>query len=176
MQNIHVLVIINWVMRAPPVSAHATGGKKARLDVGTWDHFNVNFTYPADVHVSFNSTQFKGSYDAKTQRFFGTKGYAEASFGKGGVRIVGAEPWDAMVEEGLKGSVARKASAFLESIRTGALVNEVAMGVDSTLTAILARTAAYEARERTWDDVARSRARWKEKVDLTPFAPARRTS
>jgi predicted dehydrogenase len=175
-QNIHVLDIVNWVLRGHPLSAHATGGKKARLDVGTWDHFNVNFTYPGDVHVSFNSTQFKGSYDAKTQRFFGTKGYAEASFGKGGVRIVGPEPWDAMVEEGLKGSVARKAAAFIDSIRTGALVDEVAMGVDSTLTAILARTAAYEGRERTWEDVANSRARWKEKVDLSRFASERRTS
>jgi predicted dehydrogenase len=176
-QNIHVLDIVNWVMRAHPVSAQAIGGKKARLDVDTWDHFNVNFVYPGDVHVSFNSTQFKGSYDAKTQRFFGTRGYAEASFGKGGVRIVGADPWDAMVDGGLKGADTRKAAAFIESIRTGALVDEIAGGVDSTLTAILARTAAYDARPRTWDEVAGSGARWKEKVDLSPFAPAgRRTS
>lgn len=175
-QNIHVLDIVNWVMRAHPVSAHAIGGRKARLDVGTWDHFNVNYTYPGDVHVSFNSTQFKGSYDAKTQRFFGTRGYAEASFGKGGVRIVGEEPWDAAVEEGLKNSVARKAAAFIESVRTGNLANEVGNGVDSTLTAILGRTAAYEGRGKTWDEVAGSRARWKDKVDLAPLAAARRTS
>jgi predicted dehydrogenase len=175
-QNIHVLDIVNWVMRAHPVSAHATGGRKARLDVDTWDHFNVNYTYPGDVHVSFNSTQFKGSYDAKTQRFFGTRGYAEASFGKGGVRIVGEEPWDACAEEGLKGSLARKAAAFVEGVRTGNLANEIANGVDSTLTAILGRTAAYEGRERTWDEVAASRARWKEKVDLGPLADGRRRS
>jgi len=175
-QNIHVLDIVNWVLRGHPLSAHATGGKKARLDVETWDHFNVNFTYPGDVHVSFNSTQFKGSYDAKTQRFFGTKGYAEASFGKQGVRIVGGEPWEAGVEEGLKDSVARKADAFVESVRTGALVNEVANGVDSTLTAILARTAAYDGRERTWAEVAGSKARWKEKVDLGQLSATRSTT
>ena len=175
-QNIHVLDIVNWVMRGHPISAQATGGKKARLDVQTWDHFNVNFTYPGDVHVSFNSTQFKGSYDAKTQRFFGTRGYAEASFGKQGVRIVGEEPWEAGIEEGLKDSVARKAADFLEGLRTGALVNEVANGVHSTLTAILARTAAYDGRERTWDEVAGSRARWKDKVDLGPLSAARRTT
>ena len=59
-------------------------------------------TYPGNVHVSFNSTQFKGSYDATTQRFFGTKGYAEANFGKDGVRIVGDEPWDAGATDGLR--------------------------------------------------------------------------
>lgn len=169
-QNIHVIDIVNWVMRGHPVSAQATGGKKARLDVDCWDHFTVNFTYPGDVHVSFNSTQFKGSFDGKTQRFFGTKGYAEASFGKGGVRIVGEEPWDAGVEEGLKDSVTKKTAAFIESIRTKNLINEVPAGVESTLTAILGRTAAYEDEERTWDKVASSNARWNEKLDLSRLA------
>ena len=45
-QNIHVLDIVNWVMRGHPVCARATGGKKARLDVDCWDHFNVVYTYP----------------------------------------------------------------------------------------------------------------------------------
>jgi predicted dehydrogenase len=170
-QNIHVVDIVNWVMRGHPVAASAAGGKKARLDVDCWDHFNVNFTYPGDVHVSFNSTQFKGSYDAKTQRFLGTKGYAEASFGKGGVRIVGEEPWDAGIEEnGLKDSVTLKAAAFLESIRTKNYLNEVSAGVESTLAAILGRTAAYEGEERTWDKVASSNARWNEKLDLGRLA------
>jgi myo-inositol 2-dehydrogenase / D-chiro-inositol 1-dehydrogenase len=175
-QNIHVLDIVNWVMRGHPVSAVATGGKKARLDVDTWDHFNVTYTYPGGAHVSFNSTQFKGSYDAKTQRFLGTRGYAEANFGKGGVRIVGEEPWESPAEEGLKGSVARKAAAFLESVRTGSLLNEVAVGVESTLTAILGRTAAYEGEERTWDKVAGGNARWKEKIALGSLAAERKTS
>lgn len=178
-QNIHVIDIVNWVMRAHPVSAQAIGGKKARMDVDCWDHFNVNLTYPGNVHVSFNSTQFKGSYDAKTQRFLGTKGYAEASFGRGGVRIVGEEPWDAGLgpeEGGLKDSVELKTAAFLESIRTKKLLDEVAMGVDSTVTAILGRTAAYEGRDRTWDEVAGSHARWKEKVDIASLAAAGRNS
>jgi predicted dehydrogenase len=169
-QNIHVLDIVNWALRSHPVSAVARGGKKVRQDVDTWDHYTVLYSYPRGVHVSFNSTQFKGSYNAKTQRFFGTKGYAEASFGKGGVRIVGEEPWEAQAEEGLKGSVERKAAAFIESIRTGNLLDEVQGGVESTLTAILGRTAAYDGRERTWDEIAGSKARWKEKVDLGPLA------
>jgi myo-inositol 2-dehydrogenase/D-chiro-inositol 1-dehydrogenase len=172
-QNIHVIDIVNWVMRAHPTSVLATGGKKARLDVDCWDHFTTTFTYPGNVHVSFNSTQFKGSYDGKTQRFFGTRGYAEASFGKGGVRIVGENPWDAGVEEGFKDAGARKVAAFLDSIRTKNYLDDVAMGVQSTLTAILARTAAYEGEERTWQKVADSNARWKERVDLSPLDPRR---
>jgi len=173
-QNIHVLDIVNWALRAHPVSAVATCGKKARLDVDCSDHFSVTYTYPGNVHVSFNSTQFKGSYDAKTQRFLGSKGYAEASFGKGGVRIVREDdPWDAGVEEGLKDAVALKAAAFLESIRTKSLLDEVPGGVESTLTALLGRTAAYEGRERTWEELVGSHARWKERVDISSLAPGR---
>ena len=174
-QNIHVIDIVNWVMKGHPLSAQASGGKKARLDVDCWDHFNVVFTYPGNVHVSFNSTQFKGSYDARTQRFFGTKGYAEASFGKEGVRIVGDNPWDGGIDA-FKDSVALKTAAFLESIRTKNLLNEVSSGVDSTLSAILARTAAYETEERTWEKVAGGNTRWKEKVDIASLATSERRS
>lgn len=172
-QNIHVLDIVNWVTRAHPLSATATGGRKARLDVDTWDHYNVTFVYPGNLHVSFNSTQYgKNSYSSQTQRFLGTKGYAEASFSKSGVRIVGEEPWDAGVEDGLKDSVARKVTAFLESVLTKNLVNETAQGVESTLTAILGRTAAYERKEQSWDDIARSNDRWKERVDISSLRSA----
>lgn len=166
-QNIHVLDVVNWVTQAHPVSALATGGKKARMDVDCWDHYNVVYTYPGGLHVSFASTQFKNSFDGRAQRFQGTNGYAEASFGKGGVRIAGEEPWDPGVEEGSAQAVPRKVAAFLDGIRTKSLQNEIPGGVESTFTAILGRTAAYDGKERTWDQVAGGDARWNESVDLS---------
>ena len=164
-QNIHVLDIVNWVLRSHPTTAAANGGKKARLDVDTWDHYNVVYTYPGNVHVSFGSTQFNKSFDQRAQRFMGTKGYAEAHFGKGGVRIVGDNPWESEIPEGYAESVPRKVAAFLESIRRRNLQNEVPIGVDSTYTAILGRTAAYESEEQSWDKMVGGNARWP-KVDL----------
>jgi predicted dehydrogenase len=164
-QNIHVLDIVNWVTRSHPISAVATGGKKARMDVDCWDHYNVVLTYPGDVHVTFGSTQFDKSYDSRAQRFMGTKGYAEAHFGKGGVRIVGDNPWDANTEEAYGPTVPRKIGAFLDSIRSKSYQNDVPSGVESTFTALLGRTAAYEGEERTWDKLVRSNDRWP-KVDL----------
>ena len=32
-------------------------------------------------------------------------------------------------------------------------------------------TAAYEKKEKTWDQVANSNERWKERIDLSPLAP-----
>jgi predicted dehydrogenase len=165
-QNIHVLDVVNWVTRAHPISAVATCGKKARLDVDCSDHFQVVYTYPNNVHVSFGSTQFNKSYDSRAQRFMGTKGYAEAHFGKGGVRIVGDDPWDANSEDAYGQAVPRKIAAFLESIRSKNYQNEVASGAESTLTAIMGRTAAYEREEVTWDKISRSNDRWKQAVDL----------
>jgi predicted dehydrogenase len=171
-QNIHVLDQVNWTLRAHPISATATGGKKARLDVDTWDHYNVNLTYPGNVHVTFTSTQFKNGNGGRTQRYFGTRGIAEASFSQLGVRITGEEPWDAGVTDGFSSeTMPRKLGAFFDAIRSGNMVNEIPGGVESTLTAILGRTAAYERRERTWEQVADSNDRWKEKIDLSPLRP-----
>jgi predicted dehydrogenase len=168
-QNIHVLDIVNWITRGHPLEARGCGGRKARLDVDCWDHFTVTFAYPGDVHVSFNSTQFNKSYDAKSQRFFGTRGYAEASFGKGGVRIVGDDPWDANVDDGFGQAVPRKIAAFVDSIRSGAFQNEIPGAVESTLTAILGRTAAYTGKTVTWDELVKSDTRWDAKLDLRVY-------
>jgi len=70
--------------------------------------------------------------------------------------------------------VTRKVAAFVESIRTKQPQDEVAGGVESTVTAILGRTAAYEDEERSWEKVAGSSARWKEKIDLASLASAPR--
>jgi myo-inositol 2-dehydrogenase/D-chiro-inositol 1-dehydrogenase len=171
-QNIHVLDIVNWVMRSSPTSAQGTGGKKARLDVDCWDHYNVNLTYPNNVHVTFTSTQFKNGNGGRTQRYFGTRGIAEASFSQTGVRITGEEPWDAGVTDGFNNAtMPRKLTDFFDSIRSGKLNNDIPSGVESTLTAILGRTAAYEKKEKSWDQVAGGNERWKERPPARPRRP-----
>ena len=94
-QNIHIIDMINWTLQGHPESAVGGGGRKLRTDAGDcWDNFNVVFTYPDHVQVSFGSTQFDNpAFDAAT-RFFGTKGSSEAHYDHR-VSIAGAEPWDA---------------------------------------------------------------------------------
>src|SRR5271157_2665126 len=94
-QNIHVIDMCNWTLQVHPVKAVGGGGRKLRTDAGDcWDNFNVVFTYPDHVQVSFGSTQFDSpAFDAAT-RFFGAKGSSEAHYDHR-VNIAGAEPWDA---------------------------------------------------------------------------------
>ncbi len=181
-QGIHVVDICNWTLGAHPVKAYATGGRAAREDAGDcFGHYNVTFFYPGDIHVSMNSTQFnKGFFDV-AERFFGSKGTAEAHY-KPIINITGDEPWDYYAPGAAAGDAAfsatgrfsgsldkadeEKKKAFIESITSGKNENEAQAGVESALTAMLARTAAYTGKEVSWDAFVKSDLRWDAKLDL----------
>lgn len=169
-QNIHIIDVCNWVLKSTPLKALGSGGRAVRRDVGdTWDHYIVTFFYPNDVKVSFNSSQFRNKvYRIQGERFFGTKGVAE-SHHRGPVQIMlntGGERWDAGTTEALATAVADKAKAFVEGIKQGRFDNEAQQGADSTLSAILGRTAAYSGREATWDQMLKTDAKWDVKLEL----------
>ncbi len=183
-QNIHVVDVCNWVLQGHPLKAKATGGRKARTDIGDcWDHFEVLFTYPEDVHVSLNSTQFdKGWWDV-CERFFGSKGVSEAHYDHP-VRIVGDDPWEydlggqgqekqgefstkGVFHGALDQADPEKKKAFVESITSGQFHNQAAQGAESALSAMLGREAAYTGREVTWDELLRSNEVWDAKIDLS---------
>src|SRR5712671_1384312 len=93
-QNIHVIDICNWILKAHPLKASATGGRMGRppADGDAYGNYHVLFHYPDSVDVTFSSTQFaKGWWDV-TERFFGTKGTSQSPY-TGPLGIWGDEPW-----------------------------------------------------------------------------------
>ncbi len=156
-QHIHVLDVANWYTRAHPLRAFGTGGRKARTDVGDcWDHFLVQYWYPGDVKVDFSSNQFLKGFHDMCIRFYGTAGTVDSHYG-GYIRITGDNPWpgvekDDTFREGAIANVKR----FVESLRTGNYLNNVEESVESNLTSILGRMAAYRERVVTWDEMMRS--------------------
>jgi predicted dehydrogenase len=184
-QNVHVIDICNWILQGHPVKAVGAGSRKLRQDAGDcYDNFNVVFTYPNDVQVSFGSTQFnKHEFDAAV-RFFGTRGSTEAHYDHR-MSISGEEPWDAGLgpaKEGdqfsaagtFKGALdqadAEKQKSFIESITSGNLINEAAPGADSALSGMLGRTAAYTGKPITWEEQLKSQEVWDPKIDLNKLA------
>lgn len=184
-QNIHIIDMINWTLNGHPVSAVGGGGRKLRTDAGDcWDNFNLVFTYPDHVQVSFGSTQFDHpAFDAATQ-FFGAQGSSQAHYDYR-VSIAGAEPWDAGLGpvEGsgqfsaagtFKGSLAEaeseKQKFFVESITSGEFHNQAAQGAESALSAMLGRTAAYTGKVVTWDELMKSKEVYDPKIDISKFA------
>jgi predicted dehydrogenase len=184
-QNIHIIDVMNWTLEGHPEYAVGSGGRKLRTDFGNcWDNFNLVFTYPDQVQVSFGSTQFDSpAFDAAT-RFFGTKGSSEAHYDHR-VSIAGAEPWDAGLGPGegsgqfsasgkFKGALdqadAEKQKGFVESVTGGQFHNQAAQGAESALSAMLGRTAAYTGKLVTWDELMKSEEVFEPGIDISKFA------
>jgi predicted dehydrogenase len=181
-QNIHALDICNWVLKGHPLSAIGRGGRAGRGAPGDdcYSHFDVIFEYPGGVHVNFTSTQFgKGPFEV-SERFFGTRGASQSPY-SGVLGIAGDEAWtwagseqardasfsaSGSFSDNLAEADVEKQKSFIGGIAGGQLHNQAAQGVESALTAMLGRRAAYTGRQATWDELLRSNERWDAKIDV----------
>ena len=182
-QNIHVIDICNWALQGHPVKAVGQNGRNGRNRPGDTcsSHFNLVFQYPNDVHVSFSSTQFgKGQFDAN-ERFYGTKGSSQSPY-SGPLGVWGDEQWifgsdkpaaasgqfsaSGAFSDNLAQADTEKQKAFISSITSGKFHNQAAAGVESALSAMLGRQAAYLGHELTWDELLRSNERLDPGIEL----------
>ena len=163
------------------MKAVGAGSRKLRDDAGNcYDNFNLVFTYPNNVEVSFGSTQFnKHQFDAAI-RFFGSRGSTEAHYDHR-VSISGEDPWDAGLgssQSGANFSAAgafrgaldqadsEKQKSFVESITSGKFINEASQGAETALSCILGRTAAYTGKVVTWEQVMKSKEVLDPKINI----------
>lgn len=185
-QNIHVIDICNWILRGHPVSATASGSSRNRPDPGdAYTNYSVVFRYGNGVSMTFGSTQFdEGWWDVGWQ-FFGTKGVSEAHYA-GPVAIYGENAWNwagsgprtgdekfsvtGAFGDNLAQADPEKKKAFVESILSGNHHNQAAQGVESALSCMMARQAAYTGREVTYEALANSGERWEDRMALKQFA------
>ena len=187
-QNIHIIDLCNWLVSAHPLKATASGGRNVLTHEGDcWDNYQVDFTYPGDVRLSFTSTQF-GSYGLFEAglRLFGGNGAASIPYA-GPVQIVGAQPWawsESMNTSAAQGKFAAnggfednlafadrdKERTFIDSIVTGPVHNQIAAGVETALSCMLGRMAGYQHREVTWEELLAHGETYKLGMDLKQFA------
>ncbi len=167
-QNIHVLDMANWYLGAHPLKASGTGGRTdwtgTPYDYGdAWDHFAVNYWYPNNIHASFSSHQLTRTFSDLCVRCFGVFGSADTHYG-GLVRITSereGKTWlGAEKDDTFRGGCITNVKNFIESIRSGKPINNVSDAVDSNLTGILGRMAAYQERTVTWEEMMASTERW----------------
>jgi myo-inositol 2-dehydrogenase/D-chiro-inositol 1-dehydrogenase len=187
-QNIHVIDVCNWIMGTHPIKAVARSSRKVVKNFGdTSDNYEVIFTYPGNVELSFSSTQFgnKGYFDV-AESIFGTKGLAEAPY-SGALRILGEEPWtwtsnvapsdappakfaaDGAFTDNLALADTMKDRGFIESITSGNFHNQIAAGVESARSCMLGRQAATLGREVTWDELLTHPEVYSLGMDVTQF-------
>jgi len=186
-QNIHVIDICNWILKSHPIKATATGGRNVLTHSGDcWDNYQVIYTYPDDVHVSFSSTQFgtDGWFNV-SESIFGSKGHAEAPY-SGPVRIVGENAWDwkddaqpaaadgkfaanGAFSDNLAFADREKDRAFIESITSGKYHNQVEDGVQTALSCMLGRIAGLTGREVTWEEQLKHPEEYSMNIDMNQF-------
>ena len=170
-QNVHVIDVANWLLQGHPVKAYGSGGRTdwtgTGFDAGdAWDHFLVQFHYPASVHADFSSNQLTNSFSDLCVRIFGIDGCADSHYG-GQIRITGKNAWmGAEKDDTFKGGAIENVKLFIASIREGKPIYNYEESVRSTLTAILGRTAAYRNREVTWDEMMNSNEKWSADLKL----------
>jgi predicted dehydrogenase len=163
-QNIHVIDVANWYLGGHPLRAFGTGGRAdwsgTRYDAGdAYDHFVITFWYPGHVEASFTSHQLTRSFADLCVRCFGIRGAVDSHYG-GLVRITGENAWmGAEKDDTFRQGAIHNVKAFVESVRAGKPVNNTETAVESNLTAILGRTAAYKGGMVTWEELMRSEER-----------------
>jgi predicted dehydrogenase len=170
-QNIHIIDLSNWLVGAHPRKATATGGRNVLTHYGNcWDNYQVDFTYPGDVHLSFASSQFgtDGMFDAGL-RLFGSNGSASIPY-SGPLAITGKEAWawqdsattapgsgkfaaNGAFNDNLAFADRDKERTFIDSITSGNCHNQIAEGVETALSCMLGRMAGLQGREVTWDEL-----------------------
>lgn len=170
-QNIHVLDLANWVLGSRPVKASGTGGRTdwsgTPYNAGdAWDHFVVTYWYPNNVQASFSSNQLTNSFSDLCVRCFGVDGCADTHY-NGLVRITGKNAWSGTQQDPtFRDGAIENVKAFIESIRSGKYLNNTEVAVESTLTAILGRTAAYKQQVVTWDEMMKSTEKFEAQLKL----------
>ena len=188
-QAIHLIDICNWVLQAHPIKASGGGGRNIISHPGnTWDNYEIVFTYPENVRVSFSCTQFgPNDWFDVSARMFGAEGFAETPY-SGPLRIVGDHAWtwadrapaaqtaaakfaaNGAFNDNLALAQREKDRGFIDSIASGNYHNQSAAGVETALSAMLGRMAGRLGREVTWEELLQHGETFHLGIDMDQFS------
>jgi predicted dehydrogenase len=153
-QHVHFLDVCAWVMKDQyPIKAVGMGGRAALTEPEygqIYDHFSVVYQFADGTKLVSNCRQQPHCKNDMSAQVFGTRGRAELSERRNGLRIktdvanwTYAGPQNHMYET--------EHAELFASIRSGKAINNGAYMAKSTLLAIMGRMAAYTGQEITWE-------------------------
>jgi predicted dehydrogenase len=149
----HGIDVLNWFLGGHPERAYGTGGRTIEKRGDIMDHCDVTFTYAHNVQAVLTGAQL-------TPRFY--RSVHEQFFGATGVVETAREYWthyrdrsNAVTEKEPRDITIDAIQEFVRRIREGHPENTGVRGAESTLTAILGRTAIDLRREVTWEELMR---------------------
>jgi myo-inositol 2-dehydrogenase/D-chiro-inositol 1-dehydrogenase len=152
-QAVHNIDTFNWVMGTNPVSAYGSGGRFTRPeDSEMWDNVSVDYDYPDGRTVSFMCRQIPGTKADVNNLVYGTEGTCQIGASNAGSRIFdrsGKKVWEMAGK--ISDAYRQEHKDLVDSIRAGKPIVELKQTADSSMVAILGRTAAYTGQRVTWE-------------------------
>jgi len=163
-QHVHNLDLCAWAMGDEyPVKAIGMGGREVRKgpEYGNiFDHHGVVYEYANGARLISNTRQIEGCKSDISVAVLGSKGTAQLTERRNGVRISAQSEWSYRGEE--KNLYQVEHDELFASIRVGKPINNGEYMAKSTMLAIMGRMATYTGQEITWDMA------WNSKEDLSP--------
>jgi myo-inositol 2-dehydrogenase / D-chiro-inositol 1-dehydrogenase len=179
-QACHSIDKIAWAMNDMlPAKAVGTGGRQIPNNEGTiYDHIDVFYEYENGVRAFMAQRQISNCYSDNSDYLMGATGLANIK--SGNPVILGKERWRYSGPK--KDMYQVEHDELFASIRKGEPINDGIRMCNSTLMAIMGRTAAYTGQELTWEQAMNSEERlvpenitWDMKFEPAPMAMPGRT-
>jgi myo-inositol 2-dehydrogenase / D-chiro-inositol 1-dehydrogenase len=159
-QHIHNIDVANWAMNGHPVRANGVGGRQSRVDPSfghIFDHFAVELEYANGARILSMCKQQDNTSRRVGEHFMGTRGTSDGSS-----FVKGPKSWQWQKREPEVNPYVQEHTDLVAGLRAGKPLNELKQVAESTLTAILAREAAYTGQSITWEEILAA------DLDLTP--------
>jgi myo-inositol 2-dehydrogenase/D-chiro-inositol 1-dehydrogenase len=153
-QDCHNFDVLHWFLGGLPVRAVGWGGRKVRLDLEILDHLSVIFEFPNGIQVTYEANQISPrGFSNVGEQFTGTKGTIATSRAQ---MVHYKGPDDVETIKSPRDITIDAIEHFLSNILSGKVENAGVRSAESTLIAIMGRTAIYTGREVSWNEIVNS--------------------
>jgi len=150
-QDCHNFDVLHWFLGGLPLRAVGWGGRKVRTTMEILDHLSLTFEFPNGVFVNYEANQLTPRGFANVgEQFTGTKGTIATSRSQ---MVHYKAPADVETIKSPRDITIDAIEDFLTRILSGKVENAGVRSAESTLIAILGRTAIYTGREASWYQV-----------------------
>ena len=147
-QDCHNFDVLHWFLKGLPLRAVGWGGTKVRTTMDILDHLSLTFEWPNGINVNYEANQISPrGFGRIGEEFTGTKAVITTSRAKM-EHIRG--PNDTETMESKRDITYDGIEHFLGMVQSGKVENVGKRSAQSTMIAILGRTAIYTGQEVTW--------------------------
>jgi len=165
-QAVHSIDKLNWANNdTPPQYAIATGGRQVRTEEkfgNIYDHFAIEYHWESGVDGYHFCRQQDNTEGGVTDRVYGTKGVYNGESGSKRHTLIGPDVRWRWQGDRKQNGYQTEHDEMYASIRAGNPINTGERMINTTMTAIMGRMAAYTGKKITWDMA------WNSKEKLVP--------